>query len=65
MLDVNSIILLVTRGHDVLLNLVKVDVGNLSLLAIEDLSNLLESWTTSLNVEDSDEDEFEEDPALS
>jgi len=41
-----------------------VDVSNLSLITIEDLGDLLKSGTTGLDVEDSDEDELEEDPAL-
>ena len=64
MLNVDVIILLVTRSHDVLLNHLNVDVSNLSVITIEDLGDLLKSGTTGLNVEDSDEDELEEDPAL-
>jgi hypothetical protein len=39
-------------------------MSNLSLITIEDLGDLFKSGTTGLDVEDSDEDEFEEDPAL-
>lgn len=60
------VVLLVTRSHDVLLHHLNVDVSNLSLslITIEDLGDLFKSGTTGLDVEDSDEDEFEEDPAL-
>ena len=64
MLNVDVIILLVTRSHDVLLNHLNVDVSNLSVITIEDLGDLFKSGTTGLDVEDSDEDEFEKDPAL-
>lgn len=64
MLNVDVVILLVTRSHDVLLNHLNVDVSNLSLITIEDLGDLFKSGTTGLDVEDSDEDEFKEDPAL-
>jgi hypothetical protein len=39
-------------------------MANLSVITIEDLGDLLESGTAGLDVEDGDEDEFEEDPAL-
>lgn len=64
MLNVDVVILLVTRSHDVLLNHLNVDVSNLSVITIEDLGDLFKSGTTGLDVEDSDEDEFEEDPTL-
>ena len=44
--------------------MLNVDVSDLSLITIEDLGDLLKSGTTGLDVEDSDEDELEEDPAL-
>jgi hypothetical protein len=44
--------------------MLNIDVSDLSLITIEDLGDLLKSGTTGLDVEDSDEDEFEEDPAL-
>ena len=64
LLDANVLVLLKTGGHDGVLNLLKVNVSNLSLVAIKDLGNLLEGGAASLNIEDGDEDEFEEDPAL-
>jgi hypothetical protein len=63
-LDLDITLLLVARGHDVGLNSLEIDVTNLCLITVEDLSDLLESWAPSLDVEDSDEDKFEEDPAL-
>jgi hypothetical protein len=44
--------------------MLNIDVSDLSLITIEDLGDLLKSGTTGLDVEDGDEDEFEEDPAL-
>jgi hypothetical protein len=65
LLDVDAVaVLLVAGGHDTLLNLLEIDVSNFSLISIEDTSDLLESGTARLDVEDGDEDEFEEDPAL-
>jgi hypothetical protein len=61
---VDVVVLLVAGSHDVLLNDLNVDVSNFSLITIEDLGDLLKSGTTGLDVEDSNEDEFEEDPAL-
>jgi hypothetical protein len=64
LLDPDVVVLLITSGHDASLNLLEINVGNLSLITIEDTSNLLESRTAGLDVKDGDEDEFEEDPAL-
>src|ERR1700681_4865162 len=47
-----------------LLDLVHVQVCNLSILSVEDLSQFLKSWSSSLNVEEVDECEFDEDPDL-
>jgi hypothetical protein len=47
-----------------LLNLVHVQVCDLSALSVEDLSQFLESWSSGLNVEEVDECEFNEDPDL-
>lgn len=63
-LDVNIALLLVARSEAILANLVDVHNGNLGLVAVEDLGNLLESGTLGLDVEENDEDEFEEDPDL-
>lgn len=63
-LDVNIALLLVARSEAILANLVGVHNGNLGLVAVEDLGNLLESGTLGLDVEENDEDEFEEDPDL-
>jgi hypothetical protein len=63
-LDPDVTLLLETRGHNVGLNSLKIDVGNLSVFTIEDLGDLLKGGATGLDVEDTDEDELEEDPAL-
>jgi hypothetical protein len=64
-LNVNiATLLLEARGHDVGLNGLEIDAGNLSVITVEDLGDLLESRATGLDVEDRDEDEFEENPAL-
>jgi hypothetical protein len=63
--NANVAILLVARGHDIGLNDLEINVGNLGAIAVKDLGNLLESRTTGFYVEDRDEDEFDEDPALS
>ena len=47
---------------DVLLNLVEIQVGNLSTLTIEDLGEFLESGTAGLDVKEVDEEELEEVP---
>lgn len=47
-----------------LANLVIVDKGNLSLVSVEDLGNLLESRPLGLDVEEGNEEEFDEDPDL-
>jgi hypothetical protein len=57
-------LLLEARGHDIGLNSLEIDAGNLSVVTVENLGNLLEGRATSLDVEDRHEDEFEEDPAL-
>ena len=64
MLNLDVPVLLKAGCHDVRFNRLKVDVCNLSLIAIKNLGNLLKSRSTSLNVEYSDEDKFEENPAL-
>jgi len=55
---INGIMLIV----DVLLNLVEIQVGNLSTLTIEDLGEFLESGTAGLDVKEVDEEELEEVP---
>jgi hypothetical protein len=62
--NINIGSLLVTSGHHAGLHLLQVDVRNLSLVTIEDLSDLLESGTAGLDVEEDDEEEFQEDPDL-
>jgi hypothetical protein len=47
-----------------LLDLVKVEVGNFGLVAIDDLGEFLESGATSLDVHLVDKAELEEDPDL-
>jgi hypothetical protein len=64
-LDVDVVfVLLEARGVSVTSEHISVNVCNLSLVSIEDLGDLLEGRALGLNVEDSDEDEFEEDPDL-
>lgn len=46
------------------LDALKVDVGNLSLITIEDLGELLEGRALGLNVEEVHEEEFNPDPDL-
>lgn len=52
------------RGHNSSLHLLEIDMCNLSLLTIEDLGNLLESWATGFDVKEGDKDEFKENPDL-
>ena len=47
-----------------LLDLVHVQVCDLSVLSVEDLGQFLKSWSSGLNVEEVDECEFDEDPDL-
>lgn len=49
---------------DLLLDLVNIDVGNIGLVAIDDLGELLESGALGLDVHEEDEDELGGDPAL-
>lgn len=56
--------LLVASSEGFLPNLIGVNDSDLSLIAIEDLGDLLESRALGLNVEEDDEAEFEEDPDL-
>jgi hypothetical protein len=58
------VVLLETRCVGVSLESGSIDVSNLSLVSVEDLGDFLEGWALGLDVEDSDEDEFEEDPHL-
>jgi hypothetical protein len=60
---VNIALLLVASSESVRTNLV-FNMSDLSLIAIEDLGNLLKSRALGLNVEEHDEEEFEEDPDL-
>ena len=64
LLDADVVVLLVSSSHDLLLNLLQVDVGDLGVLTVKDLGDLLECGSTGLDVEDGDKDEFKEDPAL-
>jgi hypothetical protein len=64
-LDPDVALLLESGGHNVSLDSLEIDVGDLSVFTIEDLGDFFKSGATSLDVEDADEDEFEEDPALS
>lgn len=45
-------------------DLLKIDVGNIGVLTIKDLSDFLESGTLGLDVEEADEAELDEDPDL-
>jgi hypothetical protein len=49
------------RGR-LLLDLIQVQVGDLSVLSVEDLAEFLQSWASGLYVEEVDECEFDEDP---
>lgn len=49
---------------DLLLDLANVDVGNVGVVAVDDLGKLLESGTLGLDVHEEDEGELESDPAL-
>jgi hypothetical protein len=52
-LNVNvATLLLEARGHDVGLNRLEIDAGNLSVVTVKDLGNLLESRATGLDIED-------------
>jgi hypothetical protein len=63
-LNPDVVFLLETRGHNVGLDSLEIDVGNLSLITVEDLSNLFKSGALGLDIKDGDEDELEKDPAL-
>jgi hypothetical protein len=47
---------------NLLLDLLEINIGHIGIITIEDLSQLLESGTPSLNVEEVDEAELDEDP---
>ena len=47
-----------------LLDLVHVQVSDLSILSVEDLGEFLKSWASGLNVEEVHECEFNENPNL-
>ena len=49
---------------NLLLNLVDIHMGDRSVLAIDDLSKLLEGGAAGFDVEEVDEAKFDEDPAL-
>jgi hypothetical protein len=63
-LNLDVALLLEAGGHDVGLDSLEINVGNLGLVTIEDLGNLLKGRAAGLDVEDTDKDEFEEDPTL-
>jgi hypothetical protein len=58
-LDLDVALLLEARGHNVGLDSLEINVGNLGLVTIEDLGNLLKGRAAGLDVEDTDKDEFE------
>jgi hypothetical protein len=68
LLDADMVLLLEASGatmlENVLLNLAEVNVGNLCVIAVKDLGDFLEGRAAGLDVEDGDEDELKEDPAL-
>ena len=49
---------------DLLLDLADIDVGNIGVVTIDDLGELLESGALGLDVHEVDEGELESDPAL-
>jgi len=63
LLNTHVLVLLVACRHNKGLHF-NINVTHLGLIAIEDLGNLLERRPARLDVEDSDEDKFKEDPAL-
>jgi hypothetical protein len=63
-LDPDMIRLFKARGHEVSLKRLKVNVANLGIVTIKELSNFLKRGAAGLDVEDANEDDFEEDPAL-
>jgi hypothetical protein len=63
-LDLDVTLLLEARGHDVGLNSLEINIGDLGVFTIEDLGDLLKGGAFGLDVEDADEDELEGDPAL-
>ena len=54
---------MITLKVNLLLDLLKVDVGN-GVLTVEDLSDLLEGGSLGLNVDEVDPDELDEVPEL-
>lgn len=58
------VVLLVARRMHVSLDSLNVNMSNFSVVAVKDFSNFLQSRSASLDVENADEDEFKEDPAL-
>lgn len=63
-LNVNITMLLDSSRKGLGTDLVGVNESNLSLITIEDLSDLLEGRTLGLDVEEGDEKKFGEDPNL-
>ena len=63
-LDVDIALLLIAGGEGVVANFVSINDSNLSLIAIEDLGDLLEGWALGLHVEEGDEEKFGKDPDL-
>lgn len=49
-------------GQDLLLNRIKSDIGNSSVVAINDLGNFFESRSTSLDIHEVNEEDFTKDP---
>lgn len=50
--------------NSLLLSIVVVDLGDISIISIEDPGDLLESRALGLNIEEEDEDELDSDPNL-
>ena len=48
-----------------LLSVLKLDIGNVGVITIEDSGDLLKSGTLGFDVEEEDEDELDSDPDLS
>jgi len=69
MLSLYATLLLMDRSCMILsmkflLDLMDIEMRDFSIFTIEDLGQLLESWASSLDVEEVNEGQFDEDPDL-
>jgi hypothetical protein len=65
MFNPDSLPLIKARSHKRRLDLLKIYVCYLCVVAVKDLCDLLKSRAAGLNVEDDDEEKLQENPALS